>query len=506
MHYSLSKIRHALRYFLLGKSATALTALLMLALITRALPTQDFAVYVSLQAIVLIIGAVTSFGINQSLIRYVPELRANGNNAAIYRRAFVGIGSRALIIGAACALVAATATYWAPALSLQSTSWSVIVGFMAVGWFRLVERFTSNLFQSLLWQGLSQTVLALSGLIKLAGAAYLLHAGLLTLEALIALELVAELLAVMLLFAGLWHRWRTDPDRHRGDANWWRIHSQRVGRYARWAYLSSVLSVAYGSAPNRLIAARFLAPELVAAFGFADAVGVLVRRFMPAKLLQGLIKPILIARFSERKDFSDLNRKVNLNFRLNSVLLCGLAMLLMTVGTETLDWVTNHKYGSSAPLLAAMLIALLFDGWRAQIELACEVVELPRISLIGNIAVISSLVSAVLLIGLLGVWGLVLASILGQVLSIAVMLYGLERQAYHFRPDLPMLSAPIAALVSGTIGVVALGASQSITELLLGSASVGIIYLLCLLVFKPISRDEYAMIRSLGGAKASRRP
>ena len=98
MHYNLDALRRSLGHFLVGKSVSALSSLLLLVLLARWLSTEDYAVYVSLQALVVIVTYLTSLGINQSLLRYIPELRVANNNLPMYGMVSHAMVGRALTI------------------------------------------------------------------------------------------------------------------------------------------------------------------------------------------------------------------------------------------------------------------------------------------------------------------------------------------------------------------------------------------------------------------------
>lgn len=500
MHYKADKVRRALRHFVIGKAATAVSSIAVLVLLGKALPRADYAAYVSLQAVVIVVGALTSFGINQSLIRYAPELRASNNNLPLYRRLFTSLATRCAVIGLGLGAAWVSAPWWAEHLQL-SIAPALLVLYLCVGWVRLMGLFLSLAMESLLWQKLSQYVLGGTSIVKLALAAWLAYTQRLDLAALFRLELATESLALLLLLLGLVRRWKADPHRNEGEPQWWRHHHKRVSGFARSAYLNGLTAVTYGSAPNRLIAARFLPPEVTAVFGFADALALLAKRFMPARLMQGMIRPVLIARYVSTGDFADLNRKVNLNFRLNSVLLCAPIALLITVGPNVLDWATHHKYGASAHLLAALLALLILDGFRAQLGLACEVVERPRVALIGNLTMGTNLFAAVALVLPLGVWGIFAAGLVGEVLAIFVTIYGLRADGFGFRGDVLMLS-PLFACCIATLTGFALARWVYSGTLVVSIVTV-FVYVAASLAWPAFSNDDKLMLRRLGNRPRS---
>lgn len=498
MHYNLSNIRRSLGHFLLGKGATALSSLALLTLLARWLPLQDFAILVTMQALVLVTGSLFSFGVNQSLIRYVPELRAANNNLVMYRLIRRSLATRFVALGAGMASLGLMLPHISGYLGLQSASeWLWI--YLFVGWARMLGLFLARVLESLLWQKLSQYSLAIGSLCRLVLVVAAAMAGGqgtgLDLKTVFIIELIGEMLSLSLLLWGARRRMHGDPHRHQGDDAWMAANRQRVRGYGFWAYLNSLALLAWGSGPNRLIAARFLPHDAVALYGFADSLANLAKRLMPARMLHGMIRPVLVARYSANVDFAELVARVNLNVRLNAVLLLPAMVVLMVGGAPLLDGLTRGKYGATAALLAAMIGLVLLDGLRAQLELACEVVERNQRALAGNMTLASALLLGLVLTPALGTWGLVLAGLVGEVLSILVVLVGLRRDGHRWPLDWQLLVTVGYALLALAVG--RLLAEATGAGALGGVAGALLCFGGALLLRPPMTAEEKRMIGKL---------
>jgi hypothetical protein len=104
---------------------------------------------------------------------------------------------------------------------------------------------------------------------------------------------------------------------------------------------------------------------------------------------------------------------------------------------------------------------------------------------------------SVWLVGTAGVWSLVIGSLLGEIISIAVMLYGLRQHGHDFKPDRLMLSPLVAAVISCAVGLALVHGDPGILQLALAASSALLVYFVSLFVLRPISASELAMIRSL---------
>src|SRR6185503_3767336 len=103
--YGLPAITQSFLHFLLGKGVSAGAAFIVLIIAIRKLTHAEFAVYTSMNAMVLLIGLVSSFGTNQVMMRFLPELKTRGNIAAMYRLLFRGITVRGFTFAAVALLL-----------------------------------------------------------------------------------------------------------------------------------------------------------------------------------------------------------------------------------------------------------------------------------------------------------------------------------------------------------------------------------------------------------------
>jgi glycosyltransferase involved in cell wall biosynthesis/O-antigen/teichoic acid export membrane protein len=501
MHYNIDALRRSLRHFLVGKTASALSSVLLLILLARWLDKADYALYVSLQALLVIVTYVTSLGINQSLLRYIPELRAANNNFPMYRMVRRALFGRAAAIGMGFLVV------WAilPSLGewLNLAHWQVwIPVYLLVGWARLFNQFVSRIMESLLWQKQSQYSLAFSNVLRLALVTLLAFQGTLDIPALFLVELVSELITVALLLGAYLSMWHNDAQRHVGDPDWWYTHRQRANLYALWAYLASLAAMLATSAPYRLVAARLLAPEAVALYGFASSVADMINRYTPTRLMQGTIRTVLVARHSKSGDQADLLAKLSLNYRFNALMLSVLAAFTLAGGQPILSWLTNDKYGHAAWLLAALLGVLMLDVLRAQLELLAEVCERNQWALAGNVIMILAVVLAFVLTTHIGLQGLILANGIGEIGAVAVMMLGMGRQgaARVFEPArvLPLFVLPAIGWGMSQIPLVT---SIAVPLAVAGTALASAVLLMA---WPPLSTAErYMLFRSLKENRSS---
>ncbi|TCJ17938.1 hypothetical protein EZJ19_03240 [Parasulfuritortus cantonensis] len=452
-----------------------------------------FAAYSVFQAVVLIIGLVSSFGVGQTMFRYVPELRATNNNLPMYRLIFAGTSTQMLVIAAALTLAWGTREWWAP--SFQLVSWLPwLLLYLPVGWLRLTNMFIFRTMESLLWQKATQYSLAAGAFLRFSTSGLLLLQGALTLQTVILTEIVSESVVFLFLLSGFYRRWKADPYRADGYDGWFDENRPRIRRYAVWGYLQALANMLYGGAANRVAASAMLPPGLVGVFGFVDSLMDYGQRYLPTRMLNGMIQPMFFARYAASGNFEEIARLANMTFRASLVALGFPSVILLVGGVVLLDWATAGKYGEAAPILIGLLFVLSLESLRSQLEIIVRAIERNEIFLVSNLTLSSSLPVALILLPHIGLWGFVVGGMAGNVFSIAVVLMWFHRLKLHFRFDWLMTAhALLLAAGSGVLGCWA----ASHLSVWLGCGAGLLAYGFLLLIWPPIKTDERALLLQL---------
>lgn len=421
-------------HFLLGKGLSSLAGLAVLVLLVRHLPVAEFAAYSVLQAFVEVFTALTGFGLTHAALRYIPELYARHENRVF--RGFVGaaLGLRLVLLTLATLLAYLLADRLAGLFGLDG--WvAVFQAYLLVVWLRVNSNFLFQMLESTLHQGLGQTAFVLATLVKLVAIGWLVHEGAINIQRVIWVEAAAEFVALGVLSYGVLRvaREACVGQGMLGLGGWWIVNARRVMHYGFAGYLQHLAILPYGSSPNRLVAGRFLEVASIAAFGFAQSFADMLRRYLPAQLLGGLIRPVLVARFSTDRNFAAVVEMLTLVFRINTVTLGAVAAVLLALGPAAVAAVSKGKYSAEAAwLLLALVGVLVLESRRFLVDLAIQAVERNGLLVAGNLALAASLVLAILLMPVLGVLAIPLAAALGLVTSNAWLTHRLAKDGFIY--------------------------------------------------------------------------
>jgi O-antigen/teichoic acid export membrane protein len=510
-HYGKRAVRRSFRHFLFGKGFKIAGTLVTLFLLARWLETAEYAAYISMHALIEVGRTITTIGVTGVLLRFLPELRAIGNNKAAYRLLLYGMGLRIFTILALFLATLPFITSLGVTFNLADwvwlLPWVLVVGALDYTTFTL-----SGALESFLWQKEAQYSLAFGNFAQVLVLLVLFFLGSLTLPTVIFAEGLGLGLALVWLIIGLYRRWSSDEERALGDLGWLRLHLSRMVRFGIWMFGMSVTSIAYGPGPNRLLAAHYLPVTDVATFGFAGQIANLARRFMPTRLIATMIKPILLARFTVSGDFERLVDNINLIYRINlSILLVPIGMLLVS-GNTVFDLMTAGKYGSAAALLAGLLLILVSESMRLLLGLITQAVEKNQIMVGTNLVQSGSLLLAVPLIGTGGPWAIVFANLCGTMVANIMIVFWLRRWGYVFSLRwVPLLVVVGYGAVAVLVGRLSADTSGALLHgALIAPAAIGLVTFSCvfLLLFwwrPPFSKEEVRLVTSVVSRKGGRR-
>lgn len=396
--YGKERVSRGLLHFAAGKALSATCGFLAMVLVVRLLSVQDFANYSVLVALIEVATAISGLGISHALLRYVPELYAKHYVVALRRFVASAVTLRLscllLVVGIAWALAPAGAPLIGMAGAIGAAKLYLLIVVI-----RTSSHFLSQILESTLHQGVAQIGFSLAAFGRLVGMLYLLHVGEAGLVEVIWVEIFSDLvcLAVMLIGAVrvIWERVALQPpgdDRHWLDQN-----TPQIVRFALSGYLQHLVGLPFGGNTNRLVGGTLFSDITMANFGFAHSLYEYVKRYLPAQLLVGLVRPVVVARFSDKRDFSGAASTCEGISLINAALIGGMTSLLVVGGPEALIWVSNGKYGGEAAMLLGALLAVVFlETRRLMLEMLVQTVERYELLIPSNLLLSASIVPAVI--------------------------------------------------------------------------------------------------------------
>lgn len=444
--YGASRVLRGAIHLLLGKAVTSVAGIGTFVLLVRALPVEQFAAYTILFALVDLIDTIASVGLSHALARYVPELFGSHRTFAL-RRFVVHVMALRLGLLAICLLVVyALASQLGPLIGLANWEWA-LKAYLPVVLVRTAANSLFGILESMLHQGLAQLGFSIVTVLRF-GMLWLATAqGPLDLQTVIIIELTADLLGVgIMLLATIRVMPRPDPAAAARDAGWVKSNFGRIAEFGIKGYVQHLLVLPYGTSTSRVLVGGTLASGEVALFGFAQTVADLLERYLPMRLLAGVTRPVLTARYVRDRRFKDLELAANLLFKINATVVCAAAVVIFGGGTQMLAWVTAGKYSEGSVGLLMMMSALvLLYALRTMLDQVCHVVERNGPLIWSNAFITLSVLPGIALLPTLGVYALPTANLAGLVLGLLILVHRLRIGGFDYRQDLVGLGRMLTA-------------------------------------------------------------
>ncbi len=406
--YGGERLKAGLWHFGLGKIVSAISGFFAMVLIVRLLPISEFAHYSVLTSLVEIFTAFSALGLSHALLRYVPQLYANHYKIAlktfVLNAVFLRTGVLILIIGMATIWVEPFASMINMATFIQALKLYLMVVLL-----RTTAHFLSQVMESTLHQGIVQFSFSVAALLRLVGMLYLTQldgAGLLEV---IWVEILSDVVSLFILLVGvinLLRKKNLSSNPPQDDKTWLKTNFQQIKHLAMTGYAQHIVGLPFGSNTNRLVGGYLFPSQTMANFGYAQLFYEYIKRYLPAQLLVGLIRPVVIARFSHGRNFAAAAKTCESVVFVNIAIIGAILTALIVGGEQILLLISAGKYGMDALwVLIALMFVLTFETHRLILEMLVQTVERYAILIPSNIILALSIVPAILFFPQLGAVG-----------------------------------------------------------------------------------------------------
>lgn len=468
--YSASRIGRGVSYLVAGKLATSVAGIGTFLLLVRELSIGEFAAYTILFALVEIVDAVSGVGLSHVVARYVPELFVQRQGATLRRLVLYALSIRVAVLAALLGSIFALASGLAPLVGLEGWDWA-LRAYLLVVLFRVLNASVVSVLESLLHQKIAQLTLVLVNATRFALLLGFAYWDSFDLQTVIAIELATEALGSIFVLTGMLKVLQESATEGGEESGWIRSNLDRISRFGVKGYLQHLLIMPYGGSTNRILVGGSLATANVAVFGFAQSVADLLEKYLPVRLLAGVIRPVLTARYVRDRLFGEIELAANAIVKVNVITIYLVAVTIFAGGQELIDVATAGKYGSKAVgLLLLMCAIVILFSVRHMLDQVSHAVEQNGPLLWSNAVITASIVPGILLLPFLGVYALPFANSVGLVIGIGVFGWRLRVSGFPYRHDFPghakllaaaALACSIAALLrkSGIGWIPSLGVS-----------------------------------------------
>ncbi|WP_171013926.1 oligosaccharide flippase family protein [Chitinivorax sp. B] len=494
--YSTGRLRTGIINFLIGKIGTALLNLLAFFLLARLLRVADYGAYMTFLAIVEIVTLLATGAFDRVAAQLIPEYRLNAGNertARLIWRLFFG---RTTILAMA---ILTLAIFYREILAFfnQSVQSDAYLIFLVAMFAELAARYLRDgVLGSLLMQGWSQIALFMRNLAIVVGMVALgWSTGSLSLVQTVWIEVVSSTLGFLIVLPLTYKAAATGAD---CCEDWRSPGLMKTFKMVWHNYVCLVLGFIFSAQTVTMLASKLYGVEVAAVFGFARGLADQVRKYLPAELFLGVVRPVMIAGYAKERDFSKLNWRANLVYKIGLFSLFPIIAIFGAHGDMVLQFLHGGKYPGSQYYVLLLLITLIPLSHKRAIEMVVNSVHETDLWLF---AALSSLLAIPFLIAGqlfdLQLTGLILAVMLVELLTNSVLTMGLKRRGYPYVVDWNGFGKLILLTVVTTVLIYVMPFGDSLISLFGMLIACVLVYLGVGRMLRPFSERERASVNAL---------
>lgn len=492
--YSLEPARRGLKHFAIGRVLVGLAGVVLLLLTIRRLSPNDLGSYVSLVALQEIVSLSSSVGLFGFVQRYMPEYRIHGSRRQLAVAIGFSLVGRVITLALACGVLYLVAGELTAFLGLPVQTDMFRLYLLVI----LLEgsgRFIDHVFEALLMQGATQIANLVRSLVKLGGLLVLVGGWEWTLNDIIVWDVYASSVALVVASVALWAGVRAQPDvLQRGEFD----HSTMV-RFAAYNYAALLGYQIYGFDTLKLLVSKLIGVAETAAYGLSQSVTDVLRRYLPANLLLGMIRPLIIASYSHTRNMDRPLFLANLVLKLNVFLIAPALAVFIALGDPLLELIGKGRYPQAYGYVLAFMVLLVVQTLHLMLSVLAMTAERNELVMKGTWFAITGAVVAVTTIPTLGAWGALAAAFVSEFAFCLVVSRGLrnvcEMHVLLWR-EFDILAAIFAVTV--LVGVlVAMTLPKGMIALFIGTPLVVGSFFVMAQIWKPFTVAESTLINKL---------
>lgn len=498
--FSVARMRGSLYLFGVGKVVAGLIGVGWLLLLVRLLDVSSYGGYVTLVALMEVTLLVTNGGVFAFAQRYVTEARLGHNLHHLPRLVWASIAYRVSTLSIAVLVFFFLADDLASALQ-QPQLEKVIALYGLFILFEGVARYIETVFESLLEQGFAQICTVFrNGLRLLVVSIFVVHDFEVSLLRVIQVEVACATVGVLLSFfliARILFLARMTGGEPCFDKP---FSFKRLASFAIPLYLAQCITQLYSPDAIKLVVSRMLGVAEAAAFGFAHAVSFVLNRYLPANLLLGLIRPMLVARRASAENDDQLRFAGNLILKINLFFLAPVIAFLSVSGDSLTAVLSGGKFPNSGSLLLALTLLLVFLGLHVVLSMLATAIEDRKAVLLGTVSSIPGVFIGVFLAPAAGAFAMVVGLWVSELLYCSCTWFLLKRSGFLFPIDWAGWFKLVSAAAMAALGAyfISLAFHFSVGfQISISFLVVGILYLIFCTLFRPFDSPELLAMRKL---------
>lgn len=501
-YYSTKKIRKSMWHYLLGRGMSAIGSFAVAILLIRVLPVETYGIYTALAGLLVTLGLLSDGGLDRIIPKFLPMLRSAQAESQLAKFCWKLLFLRIVFIVALVIPVLFIPGLFNTLIS-NNTGLDILIPFAAYTILICVAVHLSRTLQALLLQREATQGMALEWFAKLTALlAILAYLNSLPLNIVVWIQALSVALGAFYMLLIVRNHLHKSARKIDSEPRTLDISPRRILLFGWHNYLPNLIGLVLSSSTMKLISAYYLGNAQTAALGFAYAITGVMRNYLPATLMLGLIEPVFMARYAEHRDFKALNEMSSVILKINLFILAPATVWLALSGAPIIDFITAGKYTDTVWLLTGMMVTIMWYCHYLVLRLIVNAVEESWLLFTSNAW--ASLVG-ILQIGAMifyGLPGMLAGSLVVSWFENYYLVRALRRKGHPYKPDWKgLLRIIVLALLASLIGSLSFKWQSGIFGSLLAGFITVVVYLGLAYYWKPFSEGERQLLNRFVGRK-----
>lgn len=391
----------ATKYTVVFRVLSQATSLVVTVFLVRALSEHDYGIYNLLYSVIGLLGMVASFGLANTLQRYIPEYYSKGefriaNN--LYRVAsIIRLFSNVAVLGLGL-------IFWelvAPYLKIVAYK-NCFMLFTLIVLLHMQRELLEICLGSYFLHKYSQGFSLVFVLIKAAGYALAIMT-----EMDLWFILTMDLLAYFIIFCVLqiiYYKKIPISKGHMERIGWG--EKRRLVRYALFYNFNDTGAGLLNADFDNFIIVMYLNPVAVGAYAFCQRVTRMIQRLIPVNYLLDVIRPAFFS-LGSLADTKKINQFYQSLIKINYIFNIPIFFFIAIFGEELIRILFGGKFLGYYHVLIGVYFFSMINAFQGPLGLVAQLKEKADIILYSKVFAVYNLIADILLIKYFGIWGAV---------------------------------------------------------------------------------------------------
>ena len=278
------------------------------------------------------------------------------------------------------------------------------------------------------------------------------------------------------------------------------FNKKRIARYGAFSLFNEIGAGVVGKSSDYFIISAIGSQYAVGLYAFAQKIQKVVFKIFPLKNFFTVIRPIFIQKFSKNLKRDEFIQTYNFMIKFMIPLFLFPILYFLIFGNEVITYIFDPKYLDSYWVTILVLFLGINIAIFYPIGLTIQLFEKMEYALYSKITVVFSIIAGIYLMKIWGIFGVALATLIGDLLKNLSMFFMIRKKApivYRFKEMINYLY--ISIFLGGSFYLIN-PLLTNVFKLIIFSVLFASIYLILNIMFHPYNAEDILLLNKIAGS------